>query len=481
MAAGPLNFDLFPDLIVQGPNGLIVLLGDGDGTFALGQSIPATVSGSFAPSGGGRVGIITSFLNQDLALDAVTVVPGADQVLVLLGRGDGTFATSTYYSSGGDQPIAAVVGDFIGDASPDIAVGHADGSVTFLAGLGNGTFQLRGDLTIGGLGPINDLIANDVDGDGDQDLVVVGGSQATLLLQDSDPLASPPIVNGDFSAGLTGWTTEFVGQPAGGRPGSVNALSGFAQLTENESFLTTLQQSFLVPANPQTIEIDIVSLGLEAPDGGVPDAFEISLLDAVQNSLVPTHRTGATSFFNANPGTAPTFGAGVSFDGTTVTLDISGLTPGSSATLIFDLVGNPAGTSSVAAVDNVRITPYTVLSETFTAVALAGPFVDVHGAAAGDVDGDGHLDLVLSDAGANRLLVFNGNGAGNYVRSEFDTSAFGSVPTAVAIGRLTTGDLADDIAVALTSSSIVLTPLVADFDSPSPTFTSPAPGELVTE
>jgi RHS repeat-associated protein len=421
-----------------------------------------------------------SFLNSDLAVDVATVVPGTNQVLVLMGLGDGTFAAPAYYSSGGDEPVAAVVGDFVGDRSPDIAVGHLDGTLTFLAGSGGGTFQLRSDLTISGLGPISDLATSDIDHDGDADIAVVGGSQARLLLQDADPLASPPIENGDFSFGLTGWTTEFVGQQEGARPGSINAASGFAQFTENESFLTSLKQSFVVPANPQTISVDILSLGLEAPSG-VPDAFEISLLDAAQNSLVPTHRPEATSFFNANPGSVPLLASGVTFDGKTVTVDISGLAPGSQATLIFDLVGNPGGTSSVASIDNVTITPYSVLSETFTNVPLAGPFTDVKGVASGDVDGDSHADLVISDAGAERLVIFNGDAAGSYTRSEFNTSSFGTGPAAIATGRLTAGDSADDIAVALFGSSVVLTPLLADFNAPSPMFMSPAPGEVVTE
>jgi hypothetical protein len=63
LTTAPLNFDLFPDLIVQGPNGLAVALGDGAGSFTIGQTISAPVAGSFAPSGGGRVGLTASFLN----------------------------------------------------------------------------------------------------------------------------------------------------------------------------------------------------------------------------------------------------------------------------------------------------------------------------------------------------------------------------------------------------------------------------------
>src|SRR5262249_48596697 len=163
--------------------------------------------------------------------------------------------------------------------------------------------------------------------------------------------------------------------------------------------------TFIVPSSPQQISFDIVSLGLEAPQGGVPDAFEVSLLGPDGNSLVPTCRPEATSFFNANPGGDVRFASGVHFDGRHVTLDISSLTPGTPATLIFDLVGNPPGTTSVVAVDNVAISPATARIETFIAAPLSGPFTAAKSLATGDVDGDGHTDLVVADGG--QVVVFN--------------------------------------------------------------------------
>jgi hypothetical protein len=157
------------------------------------------------------------------------------------------------------------------------------------------------------------------------------GRDVIVLHNGPDLLTTSPIANGDFSAGLTGWTAD----------GPVSAGGGFAQLLEGDGLLTSLQQTFVVPLSPQQITFDIVALGLEDPEGGVPDAFEVSLLDAAGESLVPTFRPEATSFFNANPGGDVRLASGVSFDGRRVTLDISGLTPGTEATLIFDLVGNP--------------------------------------------------------------------------------------------------------------------------------------------
>ena len=140
---------------------------------------------------------------------------------------------------------------------------------------------------------------------------------------------------------------------------------------------------------------------------------------------------------------------------------------GATATLYFDLIGNPPGTSSVASIDNVAITPDTIFDDSTTLLALPGPFLGAAGLAHGDVDGDGNLDLVVADSEAETLVVLNGNGAGQYTRSEIDTSMRGSTPLAVAVGSMTAGDSIINIAAGMFGSSTVITPLTADTDAPT--------------
>src|SRR5262249_50230686 len=159
---------------------------------------------------------------------------------------------------------------------------------------------------------------------------------------------------------------------------------GFAQLLEGSTLLTQLQQTFVVPDQPQTLSFDLVALGLEAtPAGALPDAFEASLLDGQGNPLVTAFRPEATAFFNANPGGAFAAATGVPFAGRHVTLDIAHLPPGPRATLSFDLVGTPPGLGSSATIGNVQVTRAPV-SESFTVTPLAGPFGSTAGIAAGD-------------------------------------------------------------------------------------------------
>ena len=221
-------------------------------------------------------------------------------------------------------------------------------------------------------------------------------------------------------------------------------------------------------------------MGLDDPDGGVPDAFELSLLDAAETSLVPVHRLEATSFFNVNPGDDVSLAPGVSFDGTTVTLDISALTPGTEATLHIDLIGNPPGSSSVAAIDNVAVVPDFIAANTFTIVPLEGPFTSTGGLEIGDVDGDGSNDIVITDPDANLTVVFNGDQSFGFTRDPIDVSALGQGPLGVVIGPLTPGDEVDDLAITLVDSDLVISPLTSDVKGPVVSFVDPVSGALLT-
>src|SRR5262249_27200061 len=152
-----------------------------------------------APAGGGRVGIAVGLLGDDLLADVAAVAPGTNEVLVFRGTGGGVAAPDRY-PSGAGQPVAVVIGDFVGDRLPALAVGHRDGTLTFLEGLPGGRFAPRPALTVTGLGTITGLVTADLDGDGDPDLAVSGTDRVTVLKRDNDPLTTSPLVNGDFAA-----------------------------------------------------------------------------------------------------------------------------------------------------------------------------------------------------------------------------------------------------------------------------------------
>jgi hypothetical protein len=123
---------------------IIVLLGNGDGTF--GKPIKTELTFLTAP--GSVVGVAD--LNGDGKPDiALWAAPGNQGLgpLTLLGNGDGTFAEGPSLAAGVGGEAAAMA-DFNGDGKPGIVVPFLDGwSPTLLTFLGNGDGSFQPPLT----------------------------------------------------------------------------------------------------------------------------------------------------------------------------------------------------------------------------------------------------------------------------------------------------------------------------------------------
>ena len=153
--------------------------------------------------------------------------------------------------------------------------------------------------------------------------------------------------NGDFSAGLSGWT---VGS------GDVTDGGGYALFREHSSdILSTLRQEFFLPAGVISLEFEVE---MTATPGGAddpyawPDAFTASLLDA--DTLDPlVANPGRTDFFYIdNTNSIITIGTlSVRIDLTALGLD------GREAALYFDLIGSNDGMLTSVRLDNVEIIP----------------------------------------------------------------------------------------------------------------------------
>ncbi len=112
------NHDATLDIVTSNYFGgsVSLLSGNGDGTFDAATSVLA--GGSLA----NPVDVRVSDLNLDGNLDLVVSEYGADQLRLLLGQGDGTFTVSDTIISTGDSPRGAAIGDYNKDGRPDIAV-----------------------------------------------------------------------------------------------------------------------------------------------------------------------------------------------------------------------------------------------------------------------------------------------------------------------------------------------------------------------
>ncbi len=120
-----------PEIVAldAGANTLGILMGLGDGRFAIPYSLPTT-STTLAV----RVADLTGNGIDDLA------ILGPDGVTIWMGDGQGGFVQGATYNVGPD-PTGLAIAAVGGDKLPDLVVGNAFGDVLVLLNQGNGLFQ----------------------------------------------------------------------------------------------------------------------------------------------------------------------------------------------------------------------------------------------------------------------------------------------------------------------------------------------------
>src|SRR5262249_7620588 len=134
---------------------------------------------------------------------AVTVFnnSGSGSLVVLLGKGDGTFQAPVSYPVGA-QPLSIAIADLNGDGKPDIIVANttaADnaGTVDVLLGKGDGTFAAPVVYNAGVIP--QGMIAVDLNGDGHPDVALVDAQpaprydQLLVLLSNGDGTLRTPL------------------------------------------------------------------------------------------------------------------------------------------------------------------------------------------------------------------------------------------------------------------------------------------------
>lgn len=172
LAVADFNGDGKPDVLEQGTGTLLVMLGKGDGTF---QAPISTASGA------SLVDVATADLNGDGKADVVGVFGSA--LFVYISKGDGTFTTGVSYNLGTVPPGVTLLslGDFNGDGKTDVLVSTPGTTVVagqeiVLLGNGDGTFQTTPKISTGVFLWESSAVTGDFNGDGKLDLLVTGVS-----------------------------------------------------------------------------------------------------------------------------------------------------------------------------------------------------------------------------------------------------------------------------------------------------------------
>ncbi len=493
LAVGDFNGDKARDLAVATffPGGVSLLMGNGDGTFVMRGRIN---------TGSDTSGVTVADVNSDGAEDLVVplffgFITDGDNLLIFLGRGDGTFRPGAP-THANNSPFFVGVGDFNADGAADLAaVNFGSDDVSILLGRGDGTFAFTQNVRLGAF-PIALDIA-DFDADGRQDLVVANsvGDDAWVLLGKGDgtfdaspnypaaPLFADSIASGDLN--LDGLLDLAVAVPCCAEAG-VSVLLG----RRDGSFAP--QSLFKVTGRPSSVVIgdvdgdgipDLVTAnqGRSGPDG-THIRPAVSILAGIgdgdfrpENRLEigigsPTAVTMADLNSDSIPDLAVTIGGGVTIllglgDGAfgSPTFFSTGLVPISQQTAVGDF--NHDGIEDLAVANDGHIIlveetltfPGTVSillghgDGTFAPQVRFGVGLRPHSVAVGDFNGDSVRDLVTANLATDDVSVLLGVGDGSFApERRFKAGAFA---VQVAVSDLD-GDGVQDIAVANESNSV---------------------------
>jgi flagellin len=171
--SGDINGDGKLDLIADDTKNIVIMLGQGDGSFASTTTYNVT--------GQDIYDLEISDINNDNKLDVLTMIWDGDNstLKALLNDGSGGLSTSFETTlAGGYNEIEAA--DFNGDGKQDIAWGgNSFGEVRLYHGSGTGTFSLSSTFTFTGSSYFKSA---DFDNDGDIDLAATSTNAVRLAL-----------------------------------------------------------------------------------------------------------------------------------------------------------------------------------------------------------------------------------------------------------------------------------------------------------
>jgi len=348
------------------------------------------------------------------------------------------FQTGANYLAG-TKPSAITVADFNNDGFPDLAVANATTSnrVEFLFGNGNGTFQAPKAFGSGGNTNPAVIVAADFNGDGAMDAAVAnnGSSTVTVLL---NSLSSPGtfssstttvgsganiqyLVAGDFNQD---GKVDLAVADSGSSPGKVRILLGNGDGTFGAS------SSVIVGNGPKSIVLGDFNAD------GLADLAVVNSTDGTVSILLGagngSFQTPVTYTVGTNPQTIVM--GDFNSDG------------------VLDLAVANTGSNNITILLGGSTTPG-VGNGTFQVVS-AGPFsagTAPNGIVTGDFNGDGILDLAVSNSSGAALLFGVGDGT---FQSPLPYSA-GTAPVGLVSADFNHDGLADLAVINSTSTSNV--------------------------
>jgi len=382
-------------------------------------------NGSYAPRidvgvGDGPTFIAAADVNCDHKPDLIVTQGIANTVAILLGNGDGTFQSPQTFATGG-YPIWADIGDFNGDGKPDLAIANYESdSASILLGNGDGTFRPHWDLQ---MAPTPDsVVVGDFNGDGYLDVAVANATGQLV------GIVTVGLGNGDGTL----------------RIGKKSAVGPLPQSIRTGDFNNDGKLD-LVVANLQT-GVNTVSVILGNGDGTFQDDREFPTANTPYRVTVADfNRDGKLDVAVASPSTLGSYISVLLGNGDGTLNSHVDYATGGDTDWIMPIDSNRDGYPDLAVVYTDCVFGSCSGPGTGDVSILIGdglgafsPRHDIaidrypYSAVVADLNGDGILDVITTNASSDNLSVLLGRGDGTFQpRTDFPT---GVGPQSVAVG-----------------------------------------------
>ncbi|CAF2133790.1 unnamed protein product, partial [Rotaria magnacalcarata] len=430
VVSGEFNNDNYVDITVAnyGTDNIVILFGNNNNTFAN----QVTIS---AGRGSRPHSITVGSFNSDTYLDSAVANYGRNEIAVILNLGNGTFEKPVGYSTGSASPYSINVGDFNQDNRLDIIVtNNGTNNTALFLGYGNGTFTEPTISSTGASSSISFAIC-DVNKDHRLDIIVISNDTGTL-----------DILLGSFE----------------GFQNQIQFLTGYAP-----SFIAVGNGSF---SNPTILTVGSGPQSIAVGDFNNDTHLDIVVANSSSNDVTVLLGFGNGSFANessSSTGAYPQSVAVGDFNKDTH-LDIVIANSGSNTTSV--LLGYGNGSFSVATTFSVGSSPQFVAvgdfnndikldivvanflsndvsvllgygNDSFANEIRFSTGVRPYSIAVDDLNNDTRMDIVVSNVFSNDVSVLLGYGDGSFANQiRFST---GSWPKSVAIGNFNSDNRLD--------------------------------------
>jgi hypothetical protein len=465
LAVDDINKDGKMDIAVTdyGTSNVIILLGYGNGSFVTGMTF-------FTGPGSVPYAINIADFNNDSRLDIAVANALSYNVGILLGYGNGTFATMLTYSTGYRSfPVAVASGDFNKDGRRDIAVTNRDTTnVGVLLGYGDGRFSNQVTYSTGISSQSYSIAIDDFNSDGQLDIATanfngnsvaffIGRGDGTFLNMQAyiTEIGSLPryLTTGDFNNDNR---LDFIVVNYG--TNDIVVCFGFEKVTyyEGSTYSTGTGSGPITLAtgnfnNDSRLDFVVVNfltkdisvfLGYGSEPFGSITTYNIG---SGSNPRAASHgdfnNDGRSDIVVANYGTNSVgvlFGPG---DGTFATISTYSTGVGSAPCSIA--VGHFNNDShSDLVVINCELDNFVILlgvgNGTFAMGATYSTEIDSrpYAVAIADFNNDNNMDIVVANSGTNNILLFYGNGNGTFGNKESYPLGYDYRPYSIAVNDL---------------------------------------------